>query len=129
MGYLLLAVILLPLVELVLLIKLGQYLGALNTVLLVILTGVAGALLAKYQGWKVLWEFRSLLAQGIIPGRKILEGVLVLAGGILLLTPGLITDTLGFLFLLPPTRQFFVQLALKMLEEYLRSGRLKIYRF
>jgi UPF0716 protein FxsA len=125
----LLALIVMPLVELAVLIKLGQHIGAGTTILLVILTGIAGAYLAKYQGLKVLWEMRDLVARGILPGLKIVEGVLVLIGAILLLAPGLITDVVGFLFLLPVTRQFFVQLAMKFLEGYIRSGRFRIYKF
>lgn len=129
MGYLFLALIVMPLVELAVLIKLGQHIGAGNTVLLVILTGVAGAYLAKYQGIKILWELRNLVSQGVMPGVKMMEGVLVLIGAILLLAPGLISDIIGLLFLLPITRQYFVRWAIRILEYYIRFGRLRIYRF
>lgn len=129
LGYLLAIIIAIPLIEIVLLIKIGQYIGAGNTILLVIITGIAGAFLAKYQGLKVLWEIRSLLAQGRMPGYKLLEGLLVLLGGILLLTPGFFTDVIGLLCLLPLTRHVFVIAAIKILENYLRSGRIRIYRF
>ncbi|HHY61025.1 MAG TPA: FxsA family protein [Clostridia bacterium] len=129
MGYLLVILILVPLVELGLLIKVGQHFGAVNTILLVILTGVAGAWLAKYQGLRVLWEIRSLLSRGVMPGYKLVEGLLVLLGGLLLLTPGFVTDVLGLLCLLPVSRPFLAGLVIRMLENYLRSGRVRIYRF
>jgi len=128
-GYLLVILILVPLVELGLLIKVGQHFGAVNTILLVILTGVAGAWLAKYQGLRVLWEIRSLLSRGVMPGYKLVEGLLVLLGGLLLLTPGFVTDVLGLLCLLPVSRPFLAGLVIRMLENYLRSGRVRIYRF
>lgn len=129
MGYLLVILILVPLVELGLLIKVGQHFGAVNTILLVILTGVAGAWLAKYQGLRVLWEIRSLLSRGVMPGYKLVEGLLVLLGGLLLLTPGFVTDVLGLLCLVPVSRPFLAGLVIRMLENYLRSGRVRIYRF
>lgn len=127
-SHLLLILIVIPLMELTLLIKAGQYLGSGTTILLVVLTGILGASLAKYQGLKVLWEFRHSISQGIMPGNKLLEGLLVLLGGILLLTPGFVTDTIGFLFLLPTSRKFFAALGLKWIESYLHSGHIRIYR-
>lgn len=129
LTYLLAILIVIPLIEIVFLIKIGQYIGAGNTILLVIITGIAGAFLAKYQGLKVLWDIRYLLAQGRMPGYQLLEGLFVLLGGILLLTPGFFTDVIGLFCLLPFTRYFFVNAAIKILENYLRSGRVRIYRF
>lgn len=128
-GYLVAILIAVPLVELWLFIKIGQYIGAANTILLAILTGMAGAWLAKHQGLRVLWEIRSLLSRGIMPGHKLVEGVLVLLGALLLLTPGFLTDILGLMCLLPATRQFLTAVVIKLLEEYLRSGRVRIYKF
>lgn len=129
LSYLLAILIVVPMIEIVFLIKIGQYIGAGNTILLVIITGVTGAFLAKYQGLKVLWDIRYLLSQGRMPGYKLLEGLFVLLGGILLLTPGFFTDAIGLLCLLPFTRHFFVNAAIKILANYLRSGRVRIYRF
>lgn len=127
-GYLLLLLLIVPLAELALLIKIGQNIGTIYTVFLVIITGVIGALFAKYQGIKVLWELRYNLSQNIMPGIQLLEGIFVLLGGILLLTPGLITDILGLLFLLPFTRNSFVKLTINWLENHMRSGKIRIYR-
>lgn len=128
-GYVLLLLIGVPLVELGLLIKIGQHLGAGYTILLVVLTGIAGAWLAKYQGLRVLWEIRGLLSQGIMPGYKLIEGLLVFLGGILLLAPGFLTDMMGLLCLLPVTRQYLAGIVVQVLENYLRSGRVRIYKF
>lgn len=96
-----------PLIELALLIKLGQHIGVLNTLLIVILTGFIGAALARSQGFGVLRRIQNELAQGKLPGDSLLDGVLILAGALLLLTPGLLTDILGFALLLPFSRIFF----------------------
>lgn len=126
-GYLLLALLAIPLVEVILLIKIGQVLGSGITILLIFITGILGAFLAKYQGLKVLWELHYLLERRMMPGNKLVEGLFVLVGGIFLLFPGFITDIVGFLFLLPLTRQFFAVLVLKWIAEYFRSGRIRIF--
>ncbi|MGI6553659.1 MAG: FxsA family protein [Clostridia bacterium] len=125
--YLILALTAVPFLELALLIKLGQHLGLMPTILLVIGTGIAGAALAKLQGLKVLWDIRELLQRGIMPGNQLLEGLFILLGAVLLLTPGLITDTIGFLCLLPLPRSILVGLVKRKIEEYLRTGTLRIF--
>jgi UPF0716 protein FxsA len=107
MIYLLLIFILTPLVELYLLIKLGMIIGALNTVLLVILTGFLGALLARSQGFKIFKRINDELEQGIIPSEALIDGFFVLVGGLLLITPGILTDIVGFLLVIPYTREPF----------------------
>ena len=96
-----------PIVELGILIKIGTYIGVFNTILIVVLTGILGATLAKIQGLKTLHHIRDKLAMGILPAGHILDGFLILAAGILLLTPGLITDAVGLLVLIPFTRKIF----------------------
>ena len=93
-----------PLIELAILIKLGMYLGVVNTLLIVVLTGVFGAILARSQGLITLSKIQRELQAGVIPSGELLNGVLILAGGLLLLTPGLITDGIGFALLIPLTR-------------------------
>lgn len=75
-----------------------------SKLLIVLFTGIAGASLARAQGWKVLREVQDTLAAGGLPTRELLHGAIVLFGGALLLTPGFITDFVGFSCLLPPTR-------------------------
>ncbi|HBO96955.1 MAG TPA: membrane protein FxsA [Candidatus Omnitrophica bacterium] len=104
MGYLILLFTILPALELALLIKVGSHIGALNTILIVIGIGVVGAALARYEGFRVLMKVQDSLQRGIMPDAEILDGFMVLAGGIALLTPGFITDVLGLFLLFPVTR-------------------------
>ena len=93
-----------PILELAILIRLGQAAGVWPTVGLVIATGAAGALLARGQGLKVIGEFQRALGQGRLPADPLLDGLLIVAGGALLLTPGLVTDVAGFSMVFPPSR-------------------------
>jgi UPF0716 protein FxsA len=102
-----LAFTLVPLLELYLLIKIGAYMGALNTLVLVILTGFAGAYLARMQGMKTLHRVRSQLQQGMMPAEDLIDAVIIFAAGIVLLTPGLLTDIAGLLLLFPTSRFHF----------------------
>ena len=104
MGYLILLFTILPALELALLIKVGSHIGALNTIFIVIGIGVVGAALARYEGFRVLMKVQDSLQRGIMPDAEILDGFMVLAGGIALLTPGFITDVLGLFLLFPVTR-------------------------
>ncbi len=93
-----------PLVELYLLLQIGSIIGAVNTILLVIITGVLGAYLAQQEGFRTLERIRTLMAQGEMPGEPLIDAFLVLVAGFVLITPGILTDLLGFLMLLPVTR-------------------------
>ena len=95
-----------PLVELFLLVKLGTVIGVGPTVLIVIGTGVLGAWLARWQGLGVLRRVSDDLAQGRLPADALIDGLLILIAGAVLLTPGLITDALGFTLLVPQGRTF-----------------------
>ena len=105
MQYLILAFIITPIVELYLLIKIGVLIGAFNTIMLVVLTGIAGALLARSQGLAVLNKINSDLESGIMPAESLIDGLFILIGGLLLITPGIITDVIGFIFVIPYTRE------------------------
>ncbi len=94
-----------PAIELYALLQLGAWMGALNTFLLVVTTGVIGSWLAKREGLGVLLQLRSELEQGMPPGERVLEGVMVFVGGLLLVTPGVFTDLAGFLLIVGPTRR------------------------
>lgn len=104
-GRLLLLFIAVPLVETWLLIEVGQVVGALATIGAVIATAVIGSQLVRYQGMQTLNELRACQARGEPPALPLLEGVALLVAGAFLLTPGFITDTLGFLTLVPPLRR------------------------
>jgi UPF0716 protein FxsA len=98
-----------PLFELYLIIKVGSAIGALWTVLLVVMTAVIGVQMLKIQGLSTLRRARENLDQGALPAMEMMEGLLLAVGGVLLITPGFITDTLGFLCLIPATRQAMVR--------------------
>jgi UPF0716 protein FxsA len=101
---LLLLFILVPIAELIVLIQVGQLIGVWWTVLLLIADAVLGSLLWRSQGRAVWRRFNAAVSEGRMPHREVIDGVLVIFGGALLLTPGFISDIFGVLFLLPPTR-------------------------
>jgi UPF0716 protein FxsA len=103
-ALLFLAFLVIPLVELYVLLQVGSAIGALNTVVLVVLVGVAGAWLVKREGLGVVRRVRSQVAAGQVPGRELVDGFLILFGGALMLTPGFVTDLVGLALLLPPIR-------------------------
>ncbi len=106
---LLVLIITVPLLEIYLLIQIGSLIGVLPTILLIVLTAVLGAALLRQQGLATLNRFRASLERNELPAMEILEGVVLLVGGALLLTPGFITDVIGFLCLLPVSRQAIVR--------------------
>jgi UPF0716 protein FxsA len=93
-----------PIVELAVIIQVGQLFGALNTLALLILISVVGAWLAKREGIGVWRRIQRQLELGRMPGNELVDGLLILFAGVLLLTPGFLSDVLGILLLLPPTR-------------------------
>src|SRR3954451_3164097 len=96
--------IVLPLAELYVILKVGDAIGAVWTILLLGADSVLGSLLLRAQGRSVWRRFNSALAEGKMPHREVIDGVLVIFGGAFLITPGFITDIVGLLLLLPPTR-------------------------
>src|ERR671921_2346451 len=96
--------IVVPIAELYVIIQVGQEIGALPTIAILIAVSVLGSMLLRSQGRGVWRRFNEGIAAGRPPAREVLDGVLVIFGGALLLTPGFLTDVLGILLLLPPTR-------------------------
>lgn len=94
-----------PLAELYLLIEVGTRIGALATITLSVCTAVLGGLLVRWQGVAVLFRVRAAQARDEVPAIELLEGLTLLMAGVLLLLPGLITDTIGFLLLVAPLRR------------------------
>ncbi len=117
---------LVPLVELYLLIRLGTYVGAVDTIAIVIGTGVAGGLLAKSQGLAVLDRIRAELNQGRLPAESLLDGLLILIAGTMLITPGLLTDGLGLLLLIPWSRKVFKSWLKGRIQEKISAGEIHI---
>ena len=93
-----------PFVELIVLIEVGKQIGTITTLMIIILTGILGASLARVQGFLVLSRIRDDLSMGKIPTDALIDGLLILIGAVVLLTPGFITDIIGFLLLIPVTR-------------------------
>jgi len=98
----------LPLIELYVLIRVGSGIGALPTILLSILTAVIGIWLVRHQGFGVLRRVRDLLDRGEVPAIEMMDGALILAAGLCLILPGFLTDSLGFLLLIPPLRRVLI---------------------
>ena len=117
-----------PVIELYLLIKVGSLIGALPTVALVLSISLAGAWLVRHQGFEILRRIQAELAQGRLPAAELLDGAMVLVGGVLLLTPGFFTDVLGLFFLIPFTRAVIKQLTRLWLERRLARGVITIRR-
>jgi UPF0716 protein FxsA len=104
------------------LIKMGELIGFWPTILLVVVTGVVGATLAKMQGFLVLTRIQKELGAGRIPKDEVIEGLLVLVGGIVLLTPGLLTDFCGFALMIPPFRRWVASLLKAHFSKMIQSS-------
>ena len=111
-----------PIIEVWLLIKVGRVIGPLHTVGTLLVISMVGAWLARSQGFKVMVAIQQELAAGRLPAAKLLDGAFILAGGILLITPGFFTDFLGLFFLFPASRALLKLWLGRWLESRLRSG-------
>lgn len=109
MALIILLFIVLPFVELTLLLRIGSEIGALNTIGIVVATGMIGGYLAKREGLSVWRRFQSKMASGALPGSELVDGMIVLVAGALLITPGVLTDAIGLLGLFPPSRLLIKQ--------------------
>jgi UPF0716 protein FxsA len=96
--------ILVPIAELAIFIALGDKIGLWRTLAIIVITGILGAALTKSQGTRALQRFRQASAEGRLPHQEVTDGLLILIAGAVLLTPGFLTDTVGFLLLVPPVR-------------------------
>lgn len=119
--------VLLPLVELAILVEIGRRIGTLPTVALVILTGVAGAYLARREGLGVLRQIQRDLRAGRMPGPAIVDGVIILIAGFVLITPGVLSDLVGFLCLIPATRRLIRAQAWRALTRAVEQGRAGVH--
>ena len=105
MNTLLLSIILVPILEIYLFIKIGAQIGALNTILLIFVTAVTGIVYARYEGLNTLKSGFSQMIKNEIPAYEMISGAAIAFGALLLIIPGFATDTLGFLIILPLTRK------------------------
>jgi UPF0716 protein FxsA len=120
---------LVPAVELYLIIKVGSVIGALNTILIIIFTGVLGAYYAREQGVRVLSNIQWKMQQGTVPGDDLVNGAMLLVGGALLITPGFITDFAGFSLIFPLSREAIKVGVKRYMEKRVRQGEVKVYRY
>jgi len=120
---------LVPAIELYLIIKVGSVIGALNTIFIIILTGILGAYYAREQGFRVVSNIQVKMQHGTVPGDDLVNGAMLLVGGALLITPGFITDLAGFSLIFPPTREAVKAVVQRYLEKRVRQGQVKIYRY
>ncbi|KKF97992.1 MULTISPECIES: FxsA family protein [Methanosarcina] len=118
--------LIIPVVEIYLLLKVGEIIGALNTVLIILITAGIGAYLTKSQGFRVLRQIQDATMQGYMPGNELLHGLFVLIGGFALLTPGFLTDTIGFSMLIPQIREIYVRIAKGIIRKKIQQGNIQM---
>ena len=118
-----------PAIELYLIIKVGQSIGAANTIWLIVGTGILGAYYARQQGFRVVSNIQWKMQQGQAPGEDLINGAMLLVGGALLITPGFVTDFLGFSLIFPPTREAIKVAVKRRLERKLREGEIRVHRY
>lgn len=124
-----LAFTLIPVAEIYVLIKIGGSIGALNTIALVIITAFAGAYLARLQGMHTMLKIRTNMQQGIVPAEELIDALIIFIAGIVLLTPGFITDITGLLLLFPLTRGYFKRWLRKKIDEWTSQNKIHINYF
>ncbi|MBE1424021.1 UPF0716 protein FxsA [Desulfomicrobium macestii] len=125
-GKLFLLFVLVPVAEIYVLVTVGSSIGAFPTIALVILTALAGAHLARMQGLSTMMRIRENLDQGFMPAEELLDGVLIFLAGMVLLTPGFLTDIAGLLILLPATRNLFKKWLRKKFDEWRQNPNVHI---
>ena len=125
-GSLLALFVIVPLVELALLLRIGEVIGWPGTLMLVVVTGVVGASLARWQGVKTLLHINQDLAEGRMPAPLLLDGLMILIAGAFLITPGVITDAVGFALLVPHVRNRLKSWARTYIEQRLRAGTIDV---
>lgn len=124
--WLLLLFTVVPFVEFYLLMTVGSLIGFWPTVGIVLATGMLGAALAKHEGIRVLSKWQKDMNEGRVPADGVLDGVLILVGGVLLVTPGVLTDALGLSLLIPWTRRGLSMLFRSRLKKGVESGRVRV---
>ena len=119
--------LLLPAIEFVLFIQVEKLIDFWPTVGLILVTGVVGGYLARREGASTWKKLNARLQEGGLPGNEIVEGVIILVAGALLVTPGVLTDVIGFLGLLPPTRRMIRRLVVKRFKHKLDAGTMDVH--
>lgn len=120
---------LVPLLEILILMQISLLLGPLATIILVVGTGFAGASLAKLQGLQTVLRIRDNMKQGIMPGDEVVDAFLIFVAGVLLITPGLLSDICGILLLLPKTRSRAKRFLVREIDRLVKNGNLRFRRY
>ncbi|MBW1765373.1 MAG: FxsA family protein [Deltaproteobacteria bacterium] len=121
-----LAFTVIPFLELYLLLTVGKYLGPLNTIMIVIITAFFGALLAKVQGLRTMLRVKESMLQGQMPAEELIDALLIFSAGVVLLTPGFITDLAGFLILIPYTRSLLKRWVRIRFQNWINQNRVNL---
>ena len=121
--------LIMPVVELALLVQVDKLIGFWPTVGLILFTGLLGGYLAKREGLSVWRRFNARMAEAGIPGKEVLDGVIILVAGALLITPGVVTDVIGFLGLIPPTRAVIRKIIQKRIDKAMKRGAITMVGF
>jgi UPF0716 protein FxsA len=114
--------IVVPIAELYVIIKVGEAIGLVPTLVLLLADAILGSMLLRYQGRAAWIRFNRALAEGRLPHKEVFDGVLVIMGGALLLTPGFLTDILGLILLIPPTRALVRAMSARFVRRRLALG-------
>lgn len=129
MKYLVSLIVILPIIEIAVLLLSGHLIGVWPTLLLILVTGVIGLFLAKRQGMDTWRKAQEQLKDGYMPGNEIIDGICILIGGLFLVLPGLISDFIGIILLLPFTRGIIKPIVLRMIMNRVNRGKVTIIRY
>ena len=127
MGRLFLLFTVVPLIELYLLIGIGRLLGPGPTIALVLITGALGAWFARLEGARVIRRWQEAMARQQLPKDGVIDGFLIFIGGVLLITPGIMTDIAGLSMVMPPTRRVIAGVVRRWFEQQISTGRVQVY--
>ncbi len=115
-----------PLIELYFLIKIGGAIGALNTIVLILATAFFGSILVRWQGLKTMQQIMSQISQNIVPAEEMVDAVLIFVGGVMLITPGVLTDFLALFLVFPYTRTIFKRWLRRKFDRMVASGNIRL---
>ena len=127
MGRLFLLFTVVPLVELYLLIAVGRLRGPAATIGLVLLTGAVGAWFARLEGARVIRRWQEAMSRQQVPKDGVIDGLLIFIGGLMLITPGILTDFAGLSMVMPPTRRLIAGFVRRWFERQIAAGRVQVY--
>lgn len=128
MKYFLMFIIAMPVVEIIVLLLSGNLIGFWPTLFLIVATGLIGAYLAKRQGMETWKKAQEQIRYGMMPGNEIIDGICIFIGAALLLSPGLISDIMGFILVFQPTRNLLKPIVIRFIMNRMNKGKVTIIR-